>query len=546
MDEARVKGAFAYSFHDSLTLTLFPTEQQPLTHKTLTFAIDLPSLRRGGLLRFRGRADVDSNTVLFLRYLDADMNSISDDASKIRIFLDHEEHLYAINLMRCEAATRLEIGIYQDRNVAAVIFMSDFEIFSGDGIFGVTSSGLVKKSDGLTKTWHARDNRLYVTCELGSFYCEFPSKFNLNAITDNQKYLAEYLLFGPIEEKLFGINSYEHYQKLMQPISGVAARDKSVIMHAFSGGADSVAAAALLPKNTINYYCERVSDTYRLSNGARIKTQNQSVYFKIIEKFGALRIKNNFEHIGLAAGERHGFRHGLGYGAVGILLSHLFGGNTLSFGAALEVIMMQSGYRYIDPVSSPNSKALRMKNLFASGGFALAYPVAGCSEYINAKISDQVGGRFVVSCPNEGEDYKPCGACFKCFRKLAFLGQASRPSQNVINSFEKKPMKLWPTVILSVQKSGFKHPNVQRLTKLDLSFLERYFDLAIDIWLPHDVRIGVRERLATFGFSPMNKKDIENWKKSGEFFASEIKYSEEEFFELEQLEANDANDKAYP
>jgi hypothetical protein len=148
--------------------------------------------------------------------------------------------------------------------------------------------------------------------------------------------------------------------------------------------------------------------------------------------------------------------------------------------------------------------------LLDGAGLVLALPTGGCSEVLTTRISD--AGRYTglaISCPSATPDGTPCGRCFKCFRKLRLEGVADppEPDASVTHTFEKYPLKSATSVMYAVQRSGYRHPVLDEYRDVDLRFLERYFDYAIEHMLPEHLRDHVRRELASLRIGPMSEED---------------------------------------
>jgi hypothetical protein len=221
-------------------------------------------------------------------------------------------------------------------------------------------------------------------------------------------------------------------------------------------------------------------------------------------------IPNTFEQIQLAAGGRHGFAHNFGYAALGLLLADHADAGALAFGSVMEQVFLRSGHLFADVVALERSTFNALRRLVNSAGLFLALPTAGCSEVLTTRIADT--GRYAglaISCPSAAPDGTACGTCFKCFRKLRLEGRADAPDpdSSVVHALEKYPLKSATSVMYAVQRSGYRHPVLDEYRDVELDFLERYFDYAIEHMLPEHLQDHVRGQLAQLGVPPMTEDD---------------------------------------
>lgn len=327
---------------------------------------------------------------------------------------------------------------------------------------------------------------------------------------------GRFLLFAQIEYVLFGRPVYGDIDKVV----GERPAGKNALL-AFSAGEDSTAAATLLPDDVVKYHCARSYSRYRRGDGQWIQLAPTDAIERACRAVpNTLMIPNDFECIGIAVGTPHGYRHNFGYAALGVLLADHFDAGTLAFGSVMEQVFMGSGNNYIDIAAMLESRANRLKELFRKGGTFFALPTGGLSEVITNRIARE--GRYgglAVPCPSADAEGKPCGVCFKCFRKTRLDGAVGRdPNPGVLKIIEKYPLKSATSLVYAAQKSGYSHPAIDPYKGQDLSFLERYHDHAVEHFMPDSLRESLRHALVEHGVVPMTEGDEQKLRGIGRVF----------------------------
>ncbi|MGH8826264.1 MAG: DUF6395 domain-containing protein, partial [Jiangellaceae bacterium] len=214
--------------------------------------------------------------------------------------------------------------------------------------------------------------------------------------------------------------------------------------------------------------------------------------------------------IGLRAGQRHGYAHGFGYAAIGLLLADHVGAGILAFGSVMEQVFLRSGNVYTDVVRAQASSFNTLGRTLRTAGLELALPTGGCSEVITERVA--ATGRYAglaISCPRPGPRGEPCGTCFKCFRKLRLEGVANLPEPDgqVLKVLDTYPLKSATSVVFASQRAGYSYPSIERYLDADLGFLERYYGYAIEHMLPVHLRGPVQAELAALGIRQMSSSD---------------------------------------
>ena len=178
----------------------------------------------------------------------------------------------------------------------------------------------------------------------------------------------------------------------------------------FSGGADSMAALAVMPKDTEPVFMQR-------STSKNIKS--------LYNPDAALKSCNILTNLGynlhIVESDLEYLRNPLGFPsdlAVGspiILLGQNCNFDSIAFGTILESAFGTSGESFRKYSDSSHYKF--WNTLFESVGLSYSLPVAGVSEVGTEIILDNSAlGNFYQSCIR-GSWKEPCRLCWKCFRK---------------------------------------------------------------------------------------------------------------------------------
>jgi len=293
----------------------------------------------------------------------------------------------------------------------------------------------------------------------------------------------------------------------------------SGVLLAFSGGIDSVAAAKILPPETVKIFCERDYDHYYKADGRKVTLRDPAAELRVVDETdGAVRIPNDFERLGLAAGFRHGFTEGMGYAAVLLLVADFFKAGHIAAGAPLEVVFMGASGNYQDVIRIPGSKYNGMNAFLAAAGLRTAYVVGACSEAITSHIVRVTGARAAF-CPRADRHGVPCGTCFKCFRKLRHLnGHGAPPSRQVLDALAKRPLPVALSTMRAIQSAQEHYDSVAEFEDVDLGFVARYHGYAVDQLLNAEIAAHVRERFAAMGIEPMTSEDEKKLRGIGRIF----------------------------
>ena len=304
---------------------------------------------------------------------------------------------------------------------------------------------------------------------------------------------------------------------------GILPKRGGVPALAFSGGADSTAALAVMPGNTIPIFL------YRRRNKDSIYNPNAAL--SICEELREVGypvkiIESNLEWIRNPIG----FPTDLANSVPAILLSESLGINSISFGTVLESGFGVGHEGYVD--YGKGSHWRFFSALFATVGLELSFPVIGISEIGTSIICNKSpNGKFSQSCIR-GEWGESCMTCWKCFRKsllLFSLGIIERPDfESMILSKEVRvklsafPISHENVITFAMQRINLKKiPCLIPLSKkldlsLDLGMLECWFPDSID-FVCESHRHTIRNEIIKFLpiMTPNQEDKVRRWDING-------------------------------
>jgi hypothetical protein len=289
---------------------------------------------------------------------------------------------------------------------------------------------------------------------------------------------------------------------------------------AFSGGADSMAALAVMPGDTVPIFMNRPMKKGSLYNSeAPLKT------CEMIKQMGydVRVIASDLEYLR----EPIGFPSDLAHAIPAILMSEKLGIGSISFGTVLESAFGIGHKKFVDyPVSSHNRF---FGTLFSAAGLRLALPIAGISEIGTSIIGmESPLGEFAQSCIR-GTWMKPCMNCWKCFRKellgLALGHETKADLLKMLKSSSEVQIKLsaFPishenVVAFSIKKIPIEeHPYLRGLRKRtapsnSLGFLSRWYSPS-NVLIPEEWRGQCVEEICSFlgVMSESEEERVQSW-----------------------------------
>ena len=312
-----------------------------------------------------------------------------------------------------------------------------------------------------------------------------------------------------------------HHHRTVLPVDpaivGRVAPANGHVGLAFSGGADSSAALALLPDDSVPCFMNRIN----VPGGTDPTRYSARAALHMVEGLRergrrVLAVSTDLVHVRNPVG----FTTDWVNAAPLLLLADAEHLDAVAWGLIAESAYHTGherfgewGDRQYGPWGLP----------FAAVGLPMCQPVAGVSEVGTARIVRAwEHGDLAQSC-QLGDVGAPCRNCWKCFRKLlldaALSGDwptdaevdALLRSDQARRTLAHYPIKHEDVVAWLLRDYPGTHPVLRqivartRAATLDLGWLERTYGPAIDT-LPETRRTGVRERLAVY-LDPMTPED---------------------------------------
>lgn len=332
--------------------------------------------------------------------------------------------------------------------------------------------------------WQQEGNKLTVDSLEGNFFFLMPDYFKLETVDPDLIRLAELVLFYPWNKSLA---KYNFSRK---------RGEKTALC--FSGGIDSMAAYCLLPKDTILFYHKREArgtTMMKLDNPLRVFREN---------KLNVEMVTSDQEEIQTFHGNPRGFSTDMAHAAAMILLADYWNLGYIATGTMLESTYIYKGYKYRD--FSEDTYWNFWFKIFKSAGLELVFPVMPCSEYLNWKIVT-CNNKLSISCiRGSGE---PCGKCYKCFRKLCIgnikTGLDFR-NKEISSILTTRPLKQAASLIYAMNKYGHEIPEIHEYKKIDLEWLEGYYDVAMEK-IPEKYKEYLKNELEKYS-TPMDRSKI--------------------------------------
>ena len=371
-----------------------------------------------------------------------------------------------------------------------------------------------------SKRWTQNGKVVAVTWLGQTFRSTMPQGWKLSSLDEQHVNVINDFLFGPLELALFEKKRFRLQPLHAMDTAGRTYRYDSLL--SFSAGEDSTAALVLLPeKRTAAFHLRRSFTQYRMANGALVDLGEKRAEWDAVKRVpGCIVIPSDFEMVAVSVGTKKGLADSFGYVLFGVMLADFLGARSVSTGSQLDTMMMENGRAFVDVFERKGSQMHYLRQALAHVGLDLVCPAAATSEVLTNKLCRMNADRFLAfSCPNTDENHQPCGVCYKCFRKSRFAdaGDLKEPSAATLEFFDKVPLKMAAPTMYAVQKSGYKHPTLDKY-KGDLSFLERYYPYALENFVPDYLREDVRAALERHGIEPMTAEDELSLRSVGQVF----------------------------
>ena len=301
---------------------------------------------------------------------------------------------------------------------------------------------------------------------------------------------------------------------------------------AFSGGADSTAALALMPSNTMSVFLDRPLKFFDLYN-------KEAVYkacdYLIENGYEVMKVISNLEFVR----DPIGFPVDVANACPAILLASHMGFDAIAFGTIMESAFGVGHKNYRNyPTGNHFS---HLGGIFRAAGLPFFQVVSGVSEVGTAIINrDSSIGHIAHSCMR-GKWRSPCKNCWKCFRKIfldsvvhnkelnnkeikklfkieearRFLSEFPIKHENVLTYFTSKYIEIFN---LNINDGGIMSLLTKRVRGdvMDVNWMEKYFPLMFET-IPEKYRVELKENLEKY-LQPMDKNEentVLNWNMSG-------------------------------
>jgi hypothetical protein len=289
---------------------------------------------------------------------------------------------------------------------------------------------------------------------------------------------------------------------------------------AFSGGADSTAALAVMPGNTVPVFMNRpIRESSMYNSDAPIK--NCELLRQI--GFDVRIIDCDLEYLR----DPVGFPSDLAHAIPLILISGSLGIGSIAFGTVLESAYGIGHEHYID---YPNGSHKRFYGtLLSAVGLELSLPVGGVSEVGTSSIVEASPFRDLAQSCIRGMKGSPCMRCWKCFRKellsLALfpdreidLEGMMRNSSEIQIRLSSYPISHENVVTYSIQRIDIaKYPSLRHLrnrlnTKAKLDLLDYWYSPAQEL-VPEQYRLSVIEKISKYlpTMTKEHERALESW-----------------------------------
>jgi len=331
------------------------------------------------------------------------------------------------------------------------------------------------------------------------------------------------LPFDVSKQFLDGVNSVLSKYKIESSIGAEIKKNCPPVNSrpglAFSGGADSCAALAVMPGSTVPIFMNRpMSKNSIYDSDAPLKScmelKELGYDMKVIEC--------DLEFLRSPIG----FPSDLANAIPALLLSQHLGLDSIAFGTVLESAYGIGHEKFIEYKKGSHWRFYG--KLFSCAGIEICLPVAGISEVGTSLINYSSSyGEFAQSCIR-GKWKKPCLKCWKCFRKeLLSISLDSDKKINlkeIMKSSEVQirlsayPISHENVIIYSIQNIDIKNfPELKIIRnrldmKIKLESLSRWYSPSLSL-VPEKWKNIIRNKIIKY-LKIMNEEDEEllhNW-----------------------------------
>jgi hypothetical protein len=344
----------------------------------------------------------------------------------------------------------------------------------------------------VAKRWRQNGNTLHFAYDEIEVYFKMPDDWRIEETHEDLLRVAHYVMTSPWEDGIL-----DDWIPSRKPgwRPGLA----------FSGGVDSVAAMLLMPQDTALVYNRREGFSSGIDH-----TNADRLFSHMLEKLGrpVLQVPSSHESIRKFQGKTAGFSTDYACAVQVILLADYLQLDSLATGMPLENTYLFHGHRYRNFGASWFWR--HYSEIFRNIGLSIYQPVGGCSEVINQKIVTENNLLdFAQSCLRSNKPGKPCGACWKCFRKNTLAGHEFSFSNEIDTFLKKRPLKQAASTLYSIQKLTdvasyqeilSRSEDLNTLVEGDYSFLEAHHEGGLKL-LPEKYRRYTSNRLSQYSRS---------------------------------------------
>ena len=332
--------------------------------------------------------------------------------------------------------------------------------------------------------WSQEENLIFLNFDHHRFHWEMPEDYDLNAQHFDLLKIAEFCLLSPFLNGI--LDDWEPSRK-----------HGSFPSLSFSGGIDSTAAFALMPKDTILIHHRRDFSSLLIHDGA------DRLFSHIEKEFGrkVYSISSNHEKLRVLFDRPTGFSTDLAAAVHIILLADYFDLKGVALGMPLDNTYLWHGHKFRNFEETHWWKM--WSPLMSSIGLDLILPVAGISEASTVEIVKQMRlGSIVSSCLRKA--HPGCGKCWKCFHKNGMLGHPYNIKSKEIQTFlNRRPVRTATHALwwVNEQDHWSEVPDLIHLKELDFSWWTQYYSPAFNL-LPDWIKDGIQEAIES-SLNPM-------------------------------------------
>ncbi|WP_199038421.1 DUF6395 domain-containing protein [Glycomyces salinus] len=302
---------------------------------------------------------------------------------------------------------------------------------------------------------------------------------------------------------------------------------------AYSGGVDSVAAAALLPGEPRLYYLDRT-----LSEDGRAAIDKTAAHRSCddIEQRGlsVRRVPSDVEYLRRPTGAPVNLPTDLGFALPAVLCADLDGLDALVTGILASSVFGLNASRFTAP--GPGGELSRWREVTAAASLPFQPVTAGLSEAATSLIADRAwDGRVLAQSCHIGGAGTPCYACRNCYRKTiveaALTGDWPEPERvetllrngQALADLTAVPIPLECSLVFAMSRYDGDDPLLRLLRErvsrdgLDADWMTSHYGPALDL-LDDRYRDAVAERISRH-VEPMTEAQVsavESWDLTGE------------------------------